>query len=461
MILFMKVGKIKSGFISNDIRFNAGYFLNEDAINSRIVESNSSKCRQLFELAEVWNPPIFKRQFCANSERAVPYFQSSDVTNALEGSDVFINKKQAYKVGSIVEKDQILVTGFGTIGNTRLVNELSHGSSFANNVCRIKANENVPIGYVYAFMTSKYGKSQLNKNASGSVVRYIESPGIKKTLIPILPEETQQKIHNLIVESAQLRVEANKLLREAVEKIENFLREDNSKKSLTGKVSISAIKNNYQSRIDSPTYVNSSVTFWNQKKESKINFFSIEELGFKVTRPGIFKRVKVDGTNGIPYIKGSELNKLNPFSNCEYLSKSRTPFLDELKLKVNQILFTCAGTVGHVRLISKEFEDFNAVGSQDIIRIEENISSVSVYYLFAFLKTNFAREFAQSLKYGSVIERVEPFHVDLIPVAIPEEKIYSEIISAVAKYNDAMYMAFNNEKNAIDLIEKEIDQWQQ
>ena len=116
-----------------------------------------------------------------------------------------------------MEKDQILVTGFGTIGNTRLVNELSHGSSFANNVCRIKANENVPIGYVYAFMTSKYGKSQLNKNASGSVVRYIESPGIKKTLIPILPEETQQKIHNLITDAAQLRVEANKLLKEAVE----------------------------------------------------------------------------------------------------------------------------------------------------------------------------------------------------------------------------------------------------
>ena len=60
-----------------------------------------------------------------------------------------------------------------------------------------------------------------------------------------------------------------------------------------------------------------------------------------------------------------------------------------------------------------------------------------------------------------MIERVEPFHVDLIPVAIPEEKIYNEIISAVAKYNDAMYMAFNNEKIAIDLIEKEIDQWQQ
>ena len=183
-------------------------------------------------------------------------------------------------------------------------------------------------GYIYAFLVSKYGNALFNRLAAGGVQPYISEAMLQDIPIPILPGETQQKIHNLIVESAQLRVEANKLLREAVEKIENFLREDNSKKSLTGKVSISAIKNNYQSRIDSPTYVNSSVTFWNQKKESKINFFSIEELGFKVTRPGIFKRVKVDGTNGIPYIKGSELNKLNPFSNCEYLSKSRTPFLE-------------------------------------------------------------------------------------------------------------------------------------
>lgn len=251
----MKVGKINSKFVSTDIRLSAGYFLNDDAVNSRIIERNYANCKELGEMATVWNPPIFKRQFCENTERAVPYCQSSDVTNALEGSEVFINKAQAYKVGSVVEDKQILVTGFGTIGNTRLVNELSHGSSFANNVCRIKVKDEVLYGFIYAFMTSKYGKSQLNKNASGSVVRYIEAPGIKKTLIPILSQETQQKIHNLIVESAQLRVEANKLLKEAVEKIENFLREDNSKKSLTGKVSISAIKNNYQSRIDSPTYV--------------------------------------------------------------------------------------------------------------------------------------------------------------------------------------------------------------
>ena len=215
----MILGTIKSKFIIQDIRFNGGYYLNEDAVNSRALEENREMCSQLTELAEVWNPPIFKRQFCQETERAIPYCQSSDVTNALEGSDVFINKIQATKVGSVVEENQILITGFGTIGNTRLVNELSSGISFANNVCRVKAKEGVPYGYLFAFLTSKYGRSQLNKNASGSVVRYIEAPGIRKTLIPNLPKLKQQEAHNLIQLASNLRVQANKLLRDAEKSI--------------------------------------------------------------------------------------------------------------------------------------------------------------------------------------------------------------------------------------------------
>ena len=145
------------------------------------------------------------------------------MTNLLEGSAVFINKKQAEKVGSIVRINQILVTGFGTIGNTKLVNELSEGISYANNVCRIEAHSNIPYGYIYAFMSSKYGKSQLNKNSSGSLVRYIEAPGVKKTFIPIVSDIKLFESHNLILESSNLRVEANKMLNEVNKKIKNQL----------------------------------------------------------------------------------------------------------------------------------------------------------------------------------------------------------------------------------------------
>lgn len=207
---------ISSNLVFNAKRFDGGFFLNEFAVNSRILELNRDKCNVLFDIANVFNPPIFKRQFCQNTERAVQYCQSSDVTNTLEGSNTYINKKQAEKVRTLVKENQILVTGFGTIGNVRLVNELSDGLSYANNVCRIEVNEDDLYGFVYALFASKYGHSQLNKNASGSVVRYIEAPGIKKTLIPIFPKDKQEEIHELIVDAANLRVEANRLLEEAI-----------------------------------------------------------------------------------------------------------------------------------------------------------------------------------------------------------------------------------------------------
>ncbi|KUG12501.1 methylation-associated defense system restriction endonuclease subunit S MAD5 [Elizabethkingia miricola] len=446
----MKFGKIKSGFISNDIRFNAGYFLNEDAINSRVVESNSSKCWQLFELAEVWNPPIFKRQFCSNSERAIPYCQSSDVTNALEGTDIYINKKQAYKVGSIVEKDQILVTGFGTIGNTRLVNELSHGSSFANNVCRIKAKENVPVGYIYAFMTSKYGKSQLNKNASGSVVRYIEAPGIKKTLIPILPEETQQKIHNIIVDAANLRVEANKLLKEAQERIVNELNIKVQKQNYFTK--ISELKNSHQKRFEAFTF--KSVGSDYRKQIEKLPHHKLIDFSERIFRPGIFKRNYV--AEGVDFLGGSDITSAIPVSDKK-LSKARTSNFDDLTLKEDWILVTCGGTIGTTVLVN----DFlsQKLASQHILRVIPK--DIPTGYLFAFLNSEIGLKVIQSFMYGSVIQQIEPHHLELVPIPLLSEDLMNSAHENVMRYKNNMNSAINMELEAIDLIEKEIDQWQQ
>ena len=45
----MILGTIKSKFIIQDIRFNGGYYLNEDAVNSRALEENREMCSQLTE----------------------------------------------------------------------------------------------------------------------------------------------------------------------------------------------------------------------------------------------------------------------------------------------------------------------------------------------------------------------------------------------------------------------------
>ena len=450
----MKADKIRSNFVFKDIRFNAGYFLNEDALNSRIIERNHSKCQLLEELAEAWNPPIFKRQFCSESERAVPYCQSSDVSNALEGSEVFINKKQAIKVGSIVEEKQILVTGFGTIGNTRLVNELSNGISYANNVCRIKVKDFIPYGYVYAFMTSKYGKSQLNKNASGSVVRYIEAPGIKKTLIPILPGETQQKIHNLIVESAQLRVEANKLLREAVVIFEKEIGESKVTHSFqVGKISSNKIYG-FHKRFDSQYQLG-----WNaldKEKKNNLEYTKLAQVACNIFVGGRGKRNYVE--NGIPFLSSSDMMLFNPKRNSKKISTS-TQGIVNMKVSLYDILISRSGTVGNTVIVGKDLQ--GTVISEHALRLVVNPEKISPLYVFTFLKTKYGLKTMESSSFGSVIITLNEDLIGNIEMPILEERLQSEIEKRTEKYISNLDQSTELENQAIDLIEKEIDQWQQ
>ncbi len=446
----MRVGIIDAQYISDDIRFNAGYFLNDDAVNSRIIERNHSKCQPLHKLAEVWNPPIFKRQFCANTERAVPYCQSSDVTDALEGSEVFINKAQAKRVGAIVEDKQILVTGFGTIGNTRLVNELSNGLSYANNVCRINVKPEIPYGYVYAFMTSKYGKSQLNKNASGSVVRYIEAPGIRRTLIPILPEATQQKIHNLIVNAAALRVDANKLLRAAVEVFDVFKEEYSAGRFVTKKISINKVSVQYK-RFDANYNVVSSIV---EEKLRNIKFYKISELADSIFMGPRSKRNYV--ANGVPFLSTSEMQKLNPTKTEKFISEKNA---DGFYVKKGWLLTTRSGTLGDTIFTFPVIDNYAV--SEDAIRIViKDDSALSNEYVFAFLKSNIGRNSLVSGSYGSVILHLNEDYIGDIKVPVLQDKI--EFVERnVSVYVNNMNEAIIKENQAIDLIEKEIDQWQQ
>lgn len=444
--------KVKSKLIFTEKRFNAGYFLNEDALNSFKLEINTKNCIALSELANVFNPPIFKRQFCQPSERAINYCQSSDVTNALEGSDVYINKKQAEKVGSVVKKNQILVTGFGTIGNTRLVNELSEGTSYANNVCRIESNGKFPYGYLYAFMTTKFGRSQLNKNASGSVVRYIEAPGIKRTLVPILPEEKQQQIHQLIVDSANLRVEANKLLKEAVEFMESQLNDNIVTKGFQHQKISSKSFDYLHKRFDAQYQV-----MWKAIKDnySDIEYKKIGDFAENIFVGNRGKRHYV--YEGIPFLSSSDMMLFNPLRNSKQISKN-SPGLESMKVQKKDILISRSGTVGNTVIVGDYLN--NVAISEHALRLRIDSNLISPNYVFTYLKTNVGLKVMEASAFGSVIITLNEELIADIDLPILSKDIVQKIDNLIDNYLIKLDSSTDKENQAINLIENEIDAWQ-
>ena len=361
-----------------------------------------------------------------------------------------------------IEKGWILITCSGTLGNTVFTNLDFKGRVGTHDLIRVipKKNKLLP-GFIYSYLTSKYGNGLLIQSSYGGVVKHIEPHHIKDLPVPVFPTELQLKIDNLINEVAELKYESTKLFQESILLIEQGMikicKIDINKKNV---IKVSSILNNYQKRIDSPAFINDGIVQLDGLSEKGANIKSLKELKVDVTRPGIFKRVKVEKEYGLPYIKGSELSRVNPFSKCEYLSKTKTPFLEEQSLKENQILLTCAGTVGETKLISKEYEELKALGSQDIIRVEAKDSKIDTMYLYAYLNVPIVKNYIQSLKYGSVIERVEPFHIETIPVFIPDSDIIQSVSEKIEKFKNYRYLAFKKEQEAIALVEKEIEEWQ-
>jgi type I restriction enzyme S subunit len=458
----MKNAVLKSKEVSQSSIFKPNFHLNEgkrnltDLINRGIEYTTLGKIVQ-----NIYTGGIFKRVFVSNNETGIPYISAQDMMNQNPKKTAkLISKKYTPRQDDMtLKKNTILVSCAGTVGNIRLIDSSFKNIIGSQDIIRVIPNAS-DYGFIYAYLSSKICHSYIQSLIYGSVVPRIEPNAVSNIPVPLFPESKQQEIHNLIVESAGLRVEANRLLEEAKKLLEKEINAHFQKELFkVGSNNIKEIFSSLQCRLDPPALISDGVETINKLKRNGVTFISLSECNTYIYRPGIFKRSYVE--KGYPYIKGSELFDNSLFLRCQYLSKTKTPFVEQMLLRENQILVTCAGSCGQVKLITKEFEDKGAIGSQDIIRVEAKDSLFTTEYLFIYFQLPFVFDYIQSMKYGSVIERIEPFHVESIPVFVPSEEVSKEITYKISTYKKNMYVAFNKENQAISLVEKEIESWQQ
>ena len=440
-------------------RFDAPVHLSEGVSAKRLIQSCPYELLTIGDVSErVWHAGRWRRVYVNNPNNGITLLGSSAILKSDLSKEKMISVKYTEdKEDQALKKGWTLISCSGTIGNCAFANAQHAEKLASQDVIRVSPNNILREGVIYAFLASKYGYSLLTQGTFGSVIQHIEPENVKSIPIPHFPETFQKEVDGLMQESARLREEAVDALEEAKVEMSLFIGINHkSNKYKTDIVSSKAIWNSLQHRLDPPALMNDGVVTMNQVS-SIFQHKTIGEINARVHRPGIFKRSYVE--NGLPYIKGSEIFLTNPFRRCEYLSKTRTPFVEEMSLSEGQILITCAGSVGNVKMITKEYEDKGAIGSQDIIRLISSDSLYSNEYLFTYLQMPFVFDYIQSMKYGSVIERIEPFHVESIPVVEPTIELSAKITSLIRQYMAKTYRAFKCEEQAIHMVEREIESW--
>jgi len=130
-----------------------------------------------------------------------------------------------------------------------------------------------------------------------------------------------------------------------------------------------------------------------------------------------FKRIYVDAEHGAPLLSSSDIIRMRPEPKG-HLSSKLTKRLDELLVQKWDVLISCSGTIGNVGLASQRIA-YKAV-SQHVIRLRaENPDTAG--YVTTFLKSRFGRLQLALATYGSVVQHIEPLHLQhvLIPVLKP------------------------------------------
>lgn len=444
----MRTAVIQNKSLFDSGRIDPSYHLSESIKLKKQLLGSPYTLSIIGEKSEdVFLGNIFTRVFVKDAEHGIPYIAASDMTKASIDSGKFISKNQAKKLKRLMlDSGWILISCSGTLGNVVYTNDLFKNTFATHDLIRlIPDDKKMPSGFLYAYLASKYGYTLLTQSGFGGVVKHINPDHVANIPIPLFPESKQKEIHNLIVESANLRVEANRLLEEATECFDELLKDEGVDKN--GAISIGNIRN----RFDSFSVLeNSSID--KIIKKHPIEWIPIKSISEKIFIGPRSKRNYV--AKGIPFLSGSELQKSNPTKVDKFLNiKDAALFI----VKKDWILITRSGTIGNVSYVLPILNGYGATDDAIRVVVKSN-SKLTSKYLYAFLASKFGKKCIQKDIFGSVIQHIN--EEQLGNIFMPILDVY-KIERQIEKYCLFLNEAIIKENEAISLVEKEIESWRQ
>lgn len=358
----------------------------------------------------------------------------------------------------------LLLTRSGTIGNVALVSKTLEGWVFSDDVIRISFKQEYDLGYVYAFLKSKAGNIILKTNGYGSVITHIEPEHLEEIQIPNAPETLRKKIHELIMESFELRDESNILIDEATALLKKELhfpdihdfdvalyKKDAGIDTFSVKLSKTA------GRVDASYHVPivDAIVAHMKQYSAEVTTVGDKRISKEIILPGRFKRVYVEEGYGRVFIGGKQIHELDPV-NKKYLSLVHhgDRISKQLELHEGMTLITCSGTIGKVTLVGKHWENWTA--NQHIIRVIPASKDVAGY-LSVFLASDYGFPLITHYTYGSVVDEIDDNHVSNIPFPILKNAEVQKRINELAlQANEKRYEAYKLEQQALRIVDKEV-----
>ena len=406
-------------------------------------------------------PGRFKRIYVEKNE-GIPFFLPSQLGEIQPKPSKYISEKTYKSIKGIeIKPNSLLLSRSGTIGKCAISSKTTIGKVYSDDVIRVFFHSDCDLGYVYAYFCTSIGQQMLQTNNYGAVVQHIEPEHLKNIIIPNAPDLIKRKIHNLVVESYDLRDKSNDLMDESehilfeelqlppIEQLKpKYFDESVELRNYTTKLS------ELNLRLDCSYHTPICTTILNllKKNANEIRYCGERNITQDIALPTRFKRTYVEATHGIKLIGGKQINELNPSSE-KYLAHSDLD--EELKLKENSILITRSGTIGKTTIVPRHWSEW--IGSDHIIRIIPDNNQVAGY-LFCWLNTEYAQQLIKRNTFGAVVDEIDTNQIKQLEIPIlKNESKQKEINDKVLQANDLRYQAYLKEREAVKTMKEIIN----
>ncbi len=453
---------------NNKLRLEANAFNLEAKVAKEKILSNKYGIINLWSknglVETAYHRPRFKRIYVERKE--IPFYQPSSITEVYPKPSKYISAKTETNLESLrVKKGMLLMTVSGTIGKVSIAGKKLDNQVFSHDMLRLIGKGKYDTGYIYCYFLTYTGQNILQSNNYGAVIKHIEPEHLQNIIIPNAPETLKKEIHELVMESYDLRDESNDLIDKAesilyeelqLKPIEELKTEyfDNSVELRNYTTKLSDLRLRFDGSFHIPIVKQVETAL--KKNAKQLIKLSDSTLTKDIVLPGRFSRTYVDAENGVQFLGGRDLFQLNPTTE-KHLSKAvhKKQLEGDLKISKNDILTPSRGTIGKVVFAPEHFST-KAI-SDNIINIRPANESIAGY-LFSILNSEYGSILIKRQIYGGVVDAMEPAMLSSIDIPLlKNEKKQKEINDLVLQANELRYQAHLKEQEAIKKMEEIIN----
>lgn len=158
------------------------------------------------------------------SDRGVMLINQSDIFDTpLKGKMI---SRRGVALSSLVEYGEVIIAGVGTLGENEtfcrviFANEDLEGQLISGEFIRMRVNEEIPSGYLYAWLSSEYGFRFIRSTQSGTKLCRPIPRLLSQIPVPLIQQAQMLEIDCLVRDAFTKRHEANKKEQEAIKIID-------------------------------------------------------------------------------------------------------------------------------------------------------------------------------------------------------------------------------------------------